>query len=165
MRLPLNEKLQTSLYEMSDKWENLLEAKNVHLYKLLYCLQIIESFIIDVEKEKLSPIDITETIDVVPFKNHEWAYKFYQSGGLSTLMDILLSEEFQSVKSNTSIRCLNIIQRIFCYFFVKIDLAEFFGSNQEQKTKFINFEINLLHQICQYSIQREEKETDADRES
>jgi hypothetical protein len=54
MRLPLNEKLQTSLYEMSDKWENLLEAKNVHLYKLLYCLQIIESFIIDVEKEKLS---------------------------------------------------------------------------------------------------------------
>ncbi len=54
VRLPINEKIKNSLYEVSDTWENLLEVKSSHhLHRLLYCLQIIEDFLLNKEDERL----------------------------------------------------------------------------------------------------------------
>lgn len=53
IRLPVNEKIRNSLYEINDSWENLLEVKSHNLHRLLYCLQIIEDFLVDKEGERM----------------------------------------------------------------------------------------------------------------
>ena len=52
MRLPVNEKIKKSLYNIEEKWDMLLDTKSMH--RLLYCLQIIENFTYDQEKDKLN---------------------------------------------------------------------------------------------------------------
>lgn len=53
IRLPINEKIKDSLHEASDSWENLLEVQSHHLHRLLYCLQIIEDFLLDKDAERM----------------------------------------------------------------------------------------------------------------
>ncbi len=51
-RLPVNEKIKESLYNISDTWENLLNVKSTKLHRLLYCLTIIEDFILHRDHER-----------------------------------------------------------------------------------------------------------------
>ena len=53
IRLPINEKIKNSLFEVSESWDSLLEVKSHHPHRLLYCLQIIEDFLLDKEAERL----------------------------------------------------------------------------------------------------------------
>jgi len=53
VRLPINEKIKNSIYEVNESWDNLLEVKSHHLHRLLYCLQIIEDFLLDNEAERM----------------------------------------------------------------------------------------------------------------
>lgn len=44
MKLPVNEKIKESLFKVERKWEELFDENS--LYKSLYCLQIIEEFML-----------------------------------------------------------------------------------------------------------------------
>jgi len=45
MKLPVNEKIKESLFKLEKKWEELFDENS--LYKSLYCLQIIEDFMLN----------------------------------------------------------------------------------------------------------------------
>lgn len=79
MRLPVNEKIKKSIYEISGTWENLLDINSVHLHRLLYCLQIIENFVLDTERERAEPINIAESNTTAYFKDKEWYLDTYFS--------------------------------------------------------------------------------------
>lgn len=50
MRLPTNINIKRKIYQMEDSWDKIFDAKNI--YRLLYCLQIVEDFAYDREKER-----------------------------------------------------------------------------------------------------------------
>ena len=52
MRLPINERIKKALHDIEEKWDVLLNTKSMH--RLLYCLQIIENFTYDQEKDKFN---------------------------------------------------------------------------------------------------------------
>jgi hypothetical protein len=117
MRLPVNEKIKKSIYEISGTWETLLDVKSVHLHRLLYCLQIIESFVLDVERERSDPINVVDNNLTPYFKDIEWVTRFLQTKGLHVLIELLLVKELYEIKSLISIKCISIILKIYCYYF------------------------------------------------
>lgn len=50
MRLPTNINIKKKIYLLNDPWETILDSSNI--YRLLYCLQIVEEFAYDRERER-----------------------------------------------------------------------------------------------------------------
>jgi len=81
------------------------------------------------------------------------------------LITILLKPELETIKSPIAIKTLSLILKIVCYYFSGLSFSEIYPKDQAPAIEAIVVKrtIDLLHSICEYSLQREQKETDADR--
>lgn len=177
VRLPVSERTKQSIYDMSNPWETLLGGQSMQQYKLLYCLQIIEDFLFDQTIEK--PKSVYKAQDSIPnqFKDPVWAQRFYESGGLKTLLDVLSKPETVDIKSTISLKCLTLILKIVCAFFAKYLVEVFiltysfrynfdmiYGENARKKESEITQRvIEAIHNTAEYSLSREHKEHKPDQ--
>jgi len=80
------------------------------------------------------------------------------------LIEILLNPEMTNLKSLISIKCLSIISKIICFYFPRVSFESIFGQNTQQvETDTIQRVIAIINNTCEYSLQREKTETEADR--
>lgn len=122
--------LQGSDGRTNSTWENLLDAKNI--YKLIYSLQVIESFLEDVEIDSTNIDSFNEDQSIMMndtdpeqmrFKKLEWMRNFVTKGGFSHLAkilqlkfnELLSSESQEGVMNKICIQFLLKIIRIFYF--------------------------------------------------
>lgn len=166
VRLPVNEKIKNTLYEVSDNWDNILEVQSLHLHRLLYCLQIIEDFLLDKEAERLNPVDFTQQNVSPMFKDEEWMQKFYETGGLKTLITILLQPQMTTIKTTISIKSLSIILKIICYYFSKLNFQALFHEKVELlEIEMIQRIIEIINNTGEYSLQHDQSDNETGHQS
>lgn len=112
-----------------------------------------------------SPLDFTQQKVNPVFRDEKWMQKFYETGGLKALVEILLKPEMTNIKSLISIKCLSIISKIICFYFPRVTFQNLFGqqNTQQVESETIQRVISIINNTCEYSLQREQTETEADR--
>jgi ubiquitin carboxyl-terminal hydrolase 34 len=102
VKLPTNSEIYNKLLRLEDDWESLFDPTSKH--RLLYSLQIIESFMEDVHEE--NP-EIMET-------HREWKRNFLVKGGFQSLYRILLA--IRDAQTTFDKNCLGFVLKLLSVF-------------------------------------------------